>query len=157
MAGARGEGNREEQTSALKYQTFISSTKRDLHEARQAVTWEILKIEFIPVGMENFSAMDERGWETIARVIDESDYYVLIVAGLCGTVDPKTARAGLRGSTSTPDRSRFRYSPSCRSGAQRAATWSRPIRTCGRLWIHSSQRFVKPTTSKRGRRLTTSA
>lgn len=70
-----------------KYQAFISSTFRDLHDARERVTWEVLKIGFIPVGMENFSAMDERGWATIAKAIDQSDYYVVIVAGLYGSVD----------------------------------------------------------------------
>jgi hypothetical protein len=70
-----------------KYQAFISSTFRDLHEGRERITWEVLKIGFIPVGMENFSAVDERAWRTIAKAIDQSDYYVVIVAGLYGSQD----------------------------------------------------------------------
>jgi hypothetical protein len=71
-----------------RYQVFISSTFRDLQEARQQTFWDVLKIGFIPVGMENFSAMDERGWKTIASTIDQSDYYVLIIAGVYGSKDP---------------------------------------------------------------------
>lgn len=74
--------------SLPKYQVFVSSTYKDLREERQAVAWEMLKVGHIPVGMENFSAEDGRGWETICSTIDSSDYYVLILAGLYGTIDP---------------------------------------------------------------------
>jgi hypothetical protein len=73
-----------------KYQVFVSSTFADLHEERQAVTWEILKLRHIPAGMENFPATDDRGWKIIERTIDDSDYYVLLVAGRYGSVDPAT-------------------------------------------------------------------
>jgi hypothetical protein len=70
-----------------KYQVFISSTFLDLEGARSKVTWELLKAGHIPVGMENFSAADERGWRTIQRTIDTSDYYVLLIGGRYGTFD----------------------------------------------------------------------
>lgn len=73
-----------------KYQVFLSSTFTDLVDERNAVAWEILKAGHIPTGMENFSALDERGWEIIQETIDESDYYVLIIAGRYGTIDQKT-------------------------------------------------------------------
>jgi hypothetical protein len=73
-----------------KYQVFISSTYTDLHEERREVTWEILKARHIPAGMENFTASDDRGWRTIQRTIDLSDYYVLLVAGMYGSIDPST-------------------------------------------------------------------
>lgn len=57
-----------------KYQVFVSSTFSDLHEERVAVTWEILKANHIPVGMEDFPATDDRGWRIIQRTIDHSDY-----------------------------------------------------------------------------------
>jgi hypothetical protein len=63
-----------------KYQVFISSTYADLREEREAVTWAILTARHIPVGMEAFTATDDRGWQTIKSVIDRSDYYVLILA-----------------------------------------------------------------------------
>jgi hypothetical protein len=70
-----------------KYQIFISSTYSDLHEERKAVTWAVLSARHIPVGMENFHATDDRGWQTIKSAIDESDYYVLILGGRYGSVD----------------------------------------------------------------------
>jgi len=70
-----------------KYQVFVSSTFTDLHEERQAVTWEVLKARHIPAGMENFPATDDRGWQVIQRTIDASDYYVLLVAGRYGSMD----------------------------------------------------------------------
>jgi hypothetical protein len=73
-----------------KYQVFISSTYRDLHEERERVTWGILNARHIPAGMENFTATTDRGWETICRVIDLSDYYVVILAGLYGSIDDST-------------------------------------------------------------------
>lgn len=73
-----------------KYQIFLSSTWRDLHEEREAVTWAILTAGHIPAGMENFTAKDDRGWKTITRVIDQSDYYVLLLAGMYGSVDPES-------------------------------------------------------------------
>jgi hypothetical protein len=70
-----------------KYQVFISSTYNDLQKERAAVTWAVLSARHIPAGMENFSATDDRGWQTIKSVIDRSDYYVLILAGRYGSVD----------------------------------------------------------------------
>ena len=56
-----------------KYQVFLSSTYRDLHEERGAVTWAVLTAGHIPAGMENFTTKDDRGWKTITRVIEQSD------------------------------------------------------------------------------------
>ena len=76
--------------SIRRYQAFISATQKDLSEERAAVTWECLKLGFIPVGMENFSATTDRGWKTIEKTIDTSDYYVVIVAGRYGSIDEET-------------------------------------------------------------------
>jgi len=70
-----------------KYQIFISSTYKDLHEERKAITWALLSSRHIPAGMENFTPSDDRGWKTILSVIDKSDYYVLILAGMYGSED----------------------------------------------------------------------
>jgi hypothetical protein len=78
------------QRPRVKYQVFVSSTYRDLHKERERVVWAVLEARQIPVGMENFTASDERGWRTITRVIDDTDYYVLILAGLYGSVDQAT-------------------------------------------------------------------
>jgi Domain of unknown function (DUF4062) len=70
-----------------KYQVFVSSTFQDLRDERESVTWEILKAGHIPVGMENFSADDDRGWKIIERTLMTTDYYVLILAGRYGSID----------------------------------------------------------------------
>jgi len=75
---------------STQYQVFISSTFSDLHAERQAVTLEVLAARHIPSGMESFPATDDRGWQTIQRTIDMADYYVLLLAGRYGTVDPTT-------------------------------------------------------------------
>ncbi len=72
----------------VKYQVFVSSTFSDLREERERVTWEILKARHIPAGMENFPSTDDRGWKIIERTILDSDYYVLLLAGRYGSVDP---------------------------------------------------------------------
>lgn len=61
-----------------KYQVFISSTYKDLIEARSKVRDAILSMMHFPVGMEMFNAADEEQWEIIQETIDSSDYYVLM-------------------------------------------------------------------------------
>lgn len=73
-----------------KYQVFVSSTFEDLRAEREAVAWKILTMRHIPAGMETFPAADDRGWQTITRVIDDTDYYVIILAGRYGAMDPET-------------------------------------------------------------------
>ena len=46
-----------------KYQVFVSATFKDLETARREATWTVLKLRHIPVGMENFSASEDRGWD----------------------------------------------------------------------------------------------
>ncbi|SFI91273.1 protein of unknown function [Pseudomonas syringae] len=69
-----------------KYQIFVSSTYNDLKEPRDFVIKAILEMGHIPVGMEMFSAADEEQWSIIQRQIDQSDYYVLIMANRYGSV-----------------------------------------------------------------------
>ena len=64
----------------VKYQVFVSSTFIDLEEERRSVIESILNLGHIPVGMEAFQASDDTQWDYIKRRIDESDYYVVIVA-----------------------------------------------------------------------------
>ena len=71
--------------SAAKYQIFTSSTYEDLKDERDQVMKAILEIGHIPVGMEMFSAADEEQWAVIKRNIDQSDYYIVIVANRYGS------------------------------------------------------------------------
>lgn len=68
-----------------KYQVFISSTYEDLKSERDQAIKAILELGHIPVGMEMFSAADEHQWELIKRQIEQSDYYVLILAHRYGS------------------------------------------------------------------------
>jgi hypothetical protein len=48
----------------------------------------VLEMGHIPVGMEMFSAADEEQWKLISRYIQETDYYVVVIAHRYGsTVD----------------------------------------------------------------------
>lgn len=69
-----------------KYQVFISSTYEDLKDERRAVEQTIIRGGDFPVGMEAFPAADEEQFEFIKTVIDQCDYYVLIIAGRYGSV-----------------------------------------------------------------------
>lgn len=70
-----------------KFQVFVSSTYEDLVEERQDTLKSILDLGHIPSGMEGFFAADEDQFEYIKKIIDECDYYVLIIAGRYGSVD----------------------------------------------------------------------
>jgi hypothetical protein len=73
-------------TSTKRYQIFVSSTHTDLRIEREAVINELTKIGYIAVGMEQFPATDEEQMEFIRPIIDESDYYIVIVKGRYGSV-----------------------------------------------------------------------
>jgi hypothetical protein len=70
-----------------RYQVFVSSTFQDLKEERQQVIQALLELDCIPSGMELFPAANEDQWSLIKRVIDDCDYYLVIVAGRYGSVD----------------------------------------------------------------------
>lgn len=70
-----------------KYQVFVSSTYENLQEERKAVMEALLQMNCFPVGMEYFNAADDSQWDVITSLIDECDYYVLIVAGRYGSID----------------------------------------------------------------------
>lgn len=70
-----------------KYQVFVSSTYQDLIEERMAVTQCLLELGCIPAGMEQFPASDMSQMEYIKKMIDNCDYYILILAGRYGSLD----------------------------------------------------------------------
>lgn len=69
-----------------RYQVFISSTYTDLIEERQQVMQTLLQMDCIPTGMELFPAADEEQFEFIKKIIDDCDYYILIIGGRYGSV-----------------------------------------------------------------------
>jgi predicted transcriptional regulator len=71
-----------------RYQVFVSSTYSDLQAERHAVIMALLQLNAIPAGMELFPAANEDAWSLIKGVIDDCDYYILVVGGRYGSVDP---------------------------------------------------------------------
>ncbi len=72
-----------------RYQVFVSSTYQDLQEERQEVMHALLELDCIPSGMELFPAANETQWSLIKKVIDDCDYYLLILAGRYGSCGPE--------------------------------------------------------------------
>lgn len=73
-----------------RYQVFVSSTYSDLQEERAEVMQALLELDCMPAGMELFPAANDEQWEWIKKIIDASDYYILIVAGRYGSISEKT-------------------------------------------------------------------
>jgi hypothetical protein len=69
-----------------RYQVFVSSTYEDLKEERQEVIQALLELDCIPAGMELFPAADDDQWSLIKKVIDDCDYYIVIVGGRYGSI-----------------------------------------------------------------------
>lgn len=70
-----------------RFQVFVSSTYTDLKDERQAVISALLQLNAIPAGMELFPVADDDAWTLIQRVIDDCDYYLLLIGGKYGSVD----------------------------------------------------------------------
>lgn len=69
-----------------RYQVFVSSTYSDLKKERQHVMQTLMEMDCIPAGMELFAAIDEEQWTFIQKVIDDCDYYLLIIGGRYGSI-----------------------------------------------------------------------
>ena len=70
-----------------RYQVFVSSTFEDLQEERKTVIQILLENDCIPCGMELFPASNEEQWSFIKSVIDDCDYYLLIIGGRYGSTN----------------------------------------------------------------------
>lgn len=68
-----------------RYQIFVSSTYSDLRDERQTVIQSLFEIDCIPAGMEVFPAIDEPQLEFIKKIIDDCDYYLIIIGGRYGS------------------------------------------------------------------------
>ena len=71
----------------VKYQVFVSSTYNDLKNERLAVINCLLDNDCIPVGMEQFHGVPMNQWDYIKKMLDNSDYCVLILAGKYGSLE----------------------------------------------------------------------
>jgi hypothetical protein len=71
-----------------RYQVFVSSTYEDLRVERQEVIQALLALDCIPAGMEFFPAADEAQWSLITRIIDDCEFYIVIIGDRPGTLAP---------------------------------------------------------------------
>jgi hypothetical protein len=69
-----------------RYQVFISSTFVDLVDERREVMQALLEMDCLPAGMELFPAGDTDQWTLIKGVIEQSDYYLVILGGRYGSM-----------------------------------------------------------------------
>lgn len=69
-----------------RYQVFVSSTFTDLQNERSNVIQTLMEMDCIPAGMELFPALDEEQFKFIKTVIDDCDYYLLILGGRYGSI-----------------------------------------------------------------------
>lgn len=76
-----------------KFSIFISSTYEDLKAERQALIGVALESNFIPVGMEQFHAAPAKQWDVIMKMIDECDFYLLVIGGRYGSIDDETGKS----------------------------------------------------------------
>lgn len=72
-----------------RYQVFVSSTFTDLEEERREILQALLELDCIPSGMELFPAANMTQWELIKGLIDDCDYYLVIVGGRYGSIGPE--------------------------------------------------------------------
>lgn len=71
-----------------RYQVFVSSTFKDLQEERWEAVKALMMLDCIVAGMESFTAVDEEQFEYIKEIIDDCDYYLLILGGRYGSLAP---------------------------------------------------------------------
>ncbi|MDN5698995.1 MAG: DUF4062 domain-containing protein [Kocuria sp.] len=69
-----------------RYQVFISSTFVDLIDERREVMQALLEMDCMPAGMELFPAGNDDQWTLIKGVIEQSDYYLVVLGGRYGSV-----------------------------------------------------------------------
>jgi hypothetical protein len=99
-----------------RYQVFVSSTFTDLQEERSNVIQSLMEMDCIPAGMETFPYIDEKQWDFIKKIIDDSDYYLLIIEGRYGTV----ANDGLSFTEKEFDYAISKRTKSCGIGSRRS-------------------------------------
>lgn len=78
-----------EGTQNKKYQVFISGTCDDLREERWRVAEALLTCDGIPMAMDmcpRDASLDQ--WNRIKAMIDECDYYLILVGGRYGMLSP---------------------------------------------------------------------
>jgi len=86
MAGTSDHG--ETTDHPRKYQVFISSTFRDLADARRTVLDVVINRGHLPIALERFPAEDAAVRQVIQRTIEATQIFVVIVGYRYGAVEP---------------------------------------------------------------------
>lgn len=73
--------------SDKRYQVFISSTYADLQEERAALTQVLPTLGCLPCGLD-VQPVGAAAWTSLKKLIDESDYYVMILGSRYGSLSP---------------------------------------------------------------------
>ena len=68
-----------------RYQIFVSSTFGDLREAGQQIQQALLQMDCIPAGMELSPATDGEQRALMKQIIEDCDYFILLIAGRYGS------------------------------------------------------------------------
>jgi hypothetical protein len=79
--------------NSKRFQVFVSSTFEDLKEERSEVMQALLELDCMPAGMELFPSASEEQWNWIKKVIEESDYYLVILANRYGSISKATGQS----------------------------------------------------------------
>jgi Domain of unknown function (DUF4062) len=72
-----------------RYQVFVSSTFKDLSKERRLVIEALIKAKAIPSAMEYFPASGNSQLDYIKQLIDDCDYYLLIIGARYGSMTSK--------------------------------------------------------------------
>ncbi|HET8731892.1 MAG TPA: DUF4062 domain-containing protein [Moraxellaceae bacterium] len=73
--------------SDKRYQVFISSTYADLQEERAVLTQVLPTLGCMPCGLD-VHPVGAAAWTALKRLIDESDYYILMLGSRYGSLSP---------------------------------------------------------------------
>lgn len=73
--------------SNKRYQVFISSTYTDLQEERAALTQVLPMLGCMPCGLD-IHPVGASAWTAIKKLIDEADYYLLLLGSRYGSLSP---------------------------------------------------------------------
>ncbi|SSW69476.1 hypothetical protein AVE30378_03555 [Achromobacter veterisilvae] len=68
-----------------RFQVFVSSTYIDLKDERTEVMRALLELDCIPSGMEYFPATNDDQWSFIQELIDQCDYYIVVIGSRYGS------------------------------------------------------------------------
>lgn len=73
--------------SDKRYQVFISSTYADLQEERGVLTQVLPTLGCMPCGLD-LNPVGAAAWTSLKKLIDESDYYLLLLGSRYGSLSP---------------------------------------------------------------------